>query len=164
MPMFLLIHMLEKKRVHGVDIDFCKRNDKVRRQPALILDGKDRWKFPFDIFKNRKREHSFERVQLFSYKEAVLGKLEAMKGRSLCRVERDRDSRDDDEHGEQIIAEEHERHGSCDRDDTKSPIPIRALRIVFVFTPFPLKDGNLRHALMIPTNSVRAYAIYAPAV
>ena len=103
--MLVFVYMLEEVGVHRVGIDARERDDEVRREPALGLDGEHRRKHSLDIFKNRERNHSLEEVHFIADDDALLDKAEAMQRRLFRGMERKRSSRDDDESCEQIITE-----------------------------------------------------------
>jgi hypothetical protein len=76
-------------------------------------------------------------VKLIADTDALLDETEAMQRRLFSGVECERRRRDDNEEREQIITEEYRRYRTGHRDNTKRPIPIRVLRVMVIFSPFP---------------------------
>src|SRR3989338_11387718 len=111
--MFLLVNMVEEVSVHHIGVNALKRNDEVRREPTLGLDGDNRRKRTLNVFKYGEGNHPLKGVELIPDEYAVFYELEAMERRLLRRVERDRDRRDNHKHREEIIAEEDRRDNGC---------------------------------------------------
>ena len=135
--MFVLIHMMEEVSIDCVGIDAFKRHYQVRREPALSFDREHRGKFPLDVFKDREGEHALKAVQLVTDEKPLVNELEAMQGRMLGRMKRERGSSDDDKGRDEVTAEKYGRDGTGDADDAERPIPIIALRAMVIFSPFP---------------------------
>ena len=85
-----LVHMLKKVGVDHIGIDARKRDDQMRREPALILDGNHRRQFALDILEDGKRDHAFKGVEFVADHEPFLNETEAMQRRFLRGVERER--------------------------------------------------------------------------
>src|SRR3989344_5174629 len=88
-------------------------------------------------------------MELIADGEPVLDEPEAMDGWHFRGVERERSCRDNDNDREEIVSEESRRHNTGSRHDTERDVPVRALGLVIVFSPFPLEDGWPGHASMI---------------
>src|SRR3989344_4669060 len=136
--MLLLVNMVEEVPVHHIGVNTFKRDDEVRREPALGLDRDNRRKGPLNVFKYREGNHPLKGVELISDKYPIFYELEAVEWRLLRRVERDRDRRDNHQHREEIIAEEDRRDRGGHREDAKRPKPIPKIGVVGVFSPLPL--------------------------
>ena len=137
MVVLVLIHMMEEVSIDCVGIDAFKRHYQVRREPALSFDREHRGKFPLDVFKDREGEHALKAVQFIADEEALLDELEAMQGRMLGRMKRERGSSDDDKGRDEVAAEKYGCDGTGDADDAERPIPIITFRAMVIFSPFP---------------------------
>ena len=80
----------------------------------------------------------------------MFDETETMQGWMLCRVERERSRRNDNENRQQIIVEEHQRNGEGGGDDAEYPIPIGAFRVVVVLPAFPFENNASWHREIIP--------------
>src|SRR3989338_7211501 len=84
-------------------------------------------------------------MQVVSDHDSFFYQTETVKRRFLGGVESERRGGNDNEYGEQIVAEEHRCDSTRDGDDTERPVPISALRVMVVFSPSPFQNGSIGH-------------------
>ena len=137
MMVLSLVHVLEEVGVHLVGIDARKRDDEVRREPALGLDRNHGRQFALDVFKDGERNHALKRVEFVANDDALFDKAETVERRLFCGMKRECRRGDDDESREQVIPEKDGRYRAGDGDDAERPVPVGTFRVVVVFSPFP---------------------------
>src|SRR3989338_24301 len=149
MLVLVLVDVLEEVCVDSVRVDARKRDDEMRREPVVSLNRKHRREFILDIFKHSERGHVFERMEFFANSDPFFNKAEMVQGRLLGGVERERGGRDDNKRGEQVIAEKYRSDAAGYRDDAERPVPVGALRVMVVLSPFPFSYRVAGHGKII---------------